>query len=199
MIRRILVAVLLLFAAACGQKQEPARESASATSRPGSSPQATSQTTNLAWTAPEGWVEEPPASGMRLSQYRLAKAEGDAEDAVCYVSHFPGTGGSVEQNLARWYQQFIQPDGKPTESVAKVNKAESNGLQQTTVDVSGTFSQSTTPMGPQGEDKPNFRMLAGVIETPAGPWFVKLIGPEKTVERWKDSFYEFMKSFQSEK
>jgi hypothetical protein len=54
-------------------------------------------------------------------------------------------------------------------------------------------------MGPQGEDKPNFRMLAGVIETPMGPWFVKLTGPEKTVERWKDSFYEFMKSFQGEK
>jgi hypothetical protein len=68
-------------------------------------------------------------------------------------------------------------------------------LQQTLVDVTGTFQQSTTPMGPVSEEKPNFRMLGAVIETPAGPWFVKLIGPERTVERWKESFFEFMRSF----
>jgi hypothetical protein len=194
MIRKPILAILLCFVAACGQKQEPAREGRAVSSSPKAA-----QMTSLVWTAPEGWVEEQPSSGMRLSQYSLAKVEGDAEDALCYVSHFPGTGGSVEQNLTRWYQQFVQPDGRPTESVAKVATAEFNGFKQTTVDVSGTFSQSTTPMGPQGEDKPNFRMLAGVIETPMGPWFVKLTGPEKTVERWKDSFYEFMKSFQGEK
>jgi hypothetical protein len=41
-------------------------------------------------------------------------------------------------------------------------------------------------------------MLGGVIDTPVGPWFVKLIGPEKTVERWEKSFYEFMKSFRAD-
>ena len=98
----------------------------------------------------------------------------------------------------RWYEQFVQPDGRPSSAVAKVNKAEHNGLQQTTVDVSGTFSQTTTPMGPKSEEKPNFRMLGGVIETPIGPWFVKLIGPERTVARWEKSFYEFMKSFRAD-
>jgi hypothetical protein len=134
---------------------------------------------------------------MRLSQYRLDRADGDAEDAVCYVSHFPGGGGGVESNLHRWYEQFVQPDGRPTASVAKVNKAEHHGFQQTTMDVSGTFQQSTTPMGPVGEEKPGFRMLGAVIETPGGPWFVKLVGPERTVARWEKSFHEFMRSFRS--
>lgn len=174
------------FLAACGQKQEPAAHGGQA------SPSSFSR---LAWTAPEGWVEEEPASGLRVSQYRLPKAEGDPEDAVAYVAHFPGGGGTVEANLQRWYDQFIQPDGRPTKAVAKVNRTEHHGLQQTIVDVSGTFQQSTTPMGPVSEEKPGFRMLAAVIETPAEPWFVKLVGPEKTVERWKESFYKFTETF----
>lgn len=186
MIIRLALVFFLSLTAACGQKQEPAKHAR---------PAPTSEFTGLVWTAPEGWVEEQPASGMRLSQYRLAKTEEDTEDAVCYVSHFPGGGGSVEGNLSRWYEQFVQPDGQPSATVAKVNKAEHHGLQQTTVDLSGTFQQSTTPMGPVSEEKPGFRMLGAVVETPAGPWFVKLIGPERTVARWEKSFYEYMKTF----
>lgn len=183
---RMFLILLLSLSAACGQKQEPAERGETAPS---------SEISTLVWTAPDGWTEEPPASGMRLKQYRLEKAEGDTEDAVCYVSHFPGSGGSVEANLLRWYQQFAQPDGRPTEAVAKVNKAEYHGLQQTTVDVSGTFQQSTTTMGPTGDDKPGYRMLGAIVESPGGSWFVKLIGPERTVARWETSFYEFMKTF----
>ena len=194
MIGRFFLLAILALSTACSQKQEPAQHGQPAASSKTASP----TMTQLLWTAPEGWVEEPPSSGMRVSQYKLARTEGDAEDALCYVSHFPGSGGSVEANLSRWYEQFIQPDGRPSSAVAKVNKAEHHGFQQTTVDVSGTFSQSTTPMGPTSEDKTNYRMLGGVIETPVGPWFVKLIGPEKTVARWEKSFYEFMKTFRAD-
>ena len=193
MIGRLFLIAILALSTACSQKQEPAQHG-----QPAASSKAPSTVTQLMWTAPQGWVEEPSSSGMRLSQYKLPRAEGDAEDALCYVSHFPGSGGSVEANLGRWYDQFIQPDGRPSSAVAKVNKAEHNGFQQTTVDVSGTFSQTTTPMGPTGGDMPNYRMLGGVIETPVGPWFVKLIGPEKTVARWEKSFDEFMKSFRAD-
>lgn len=194
MLGRFILLALLALSTACSQKQEPAKHGQPAAS----SKPAVANLTQLQWTAPEGWVAEPSSSGMRLSQYKLPKVEGDAEDALCYVSHFPGTGGSVEANLSRWYDQFIQPDGRPSSAVAKVNKAEHNGFQQTTVDLSGTFSQTTTPMGPTGGDMPNYRMLGGVIETPVGPWFVKLIGPEKTVAHWEKSFNEFMKSFRAD-
>ncbi len=43
-------------------------------------------------------------------------------------------------------------------------------------------------------DKPHFRMKAAVVETPGGPYFVKLTGPERTVARWNDSFTAFLKS-----
>jgi hypothetical protein len=36
------------------------------------------------------------------------------------------------------------------------------------------------------------------VETPNGSYFVKLLGPEKTVVRWNESFLSFVKSFKFE-
>jgi hypothetical protein len=35
-------------------------------------------------------------------------------------------------------------------------------------------------MGPT-EDMKNFRMIASVVETPSGNWFIKAVGPQKTI------------------
>lgn len=148
---------------------------------------------SLTWAHPAGWIEETP-SPMRKAQYRLPKADGDSEDVTVAVFYFPGQGGSVEANLDRWYGQFIQSDGRPTKETAKVVKNNVNGLQQTTVDVKGTYLESMRPMGGGATSKPNFRMLAGIVETTNGPWFVKLIGPTNSVEHWEESFETFMKS-----
>ena len=43
--------------------------------------------------------------------------------------------------------------------------------------------------------KTGYRMKAAVVETPAGAYFVKLTGPDKTVTRWDASFAAFLKSF----
>jgi hypothetical protein len=51
-------------------------------------------------------------------------------------------------------------------------------------------------MGGSGEPKPNFRMLAAVIESPIGPWYLKLTGPEPTVSQWEDSFNQYLDSVQ---
>ena len=37
-------------------------------------------------------------------------------------------------------------------------------------------------------------MRAGDNDTPKGAYFVKLVGPEKTVGKWDDSFIAFIKS-----
>jgi hypothetical protein len=38
------------------------------------------------------------------------------------------------------------------------------------------------------------RMRAGVIQTPNGPYFVKLTGPLKTVTKWDQAFNQFVSS-----
>lgn len=151
-------------------------------------------TTGLKWQVPDGWIEEPPTSPMRKAQFRLPRVEGDPEDANLVLYYFQGQGGSVQANIQRWYGQFKQPDGRPTHEVARVKTQTVNGLKQTIVDLSGTYLFKMTPMDPASTPKPNSRMLAAIIETHSGPWFVKLVGPEKTVTRWEESFHQFLRS-----
>ena len=145
--------------------------------------------------APVAWKSETPSSGMRKAQYTLEKAKSDKEDATLVVYYFgQGQGGSVEDNLARWYGQFEQPDGSPSKDKAVVSKRTVAGMPVTFADVTGTYSPgSMNPMAPHGpEPKPEYRMLAAIVETPQGAYFFKLTGPMHTVERWEQSFDRFV-------
>jgi hypothetical protein len=147
--------------------------------------------TALKFTAPAGWIAETPSSGMRKAQYTLPRVEGDPEDAKMVVFFFEGQGGSVQANIDRWIGQFTKADGSPATDAARVSKKESHGIPLTIVDVSGTYKESMGPMTPM-TPKPNFRMLAAVAETGAGPWFFKLTGPAKTLTKWEPSFHAFL-------
>jgi len=130
---------------------------------------------------------------MRVGQYELPAAEGDAEPASLVVFYFgPGQGGSVEANLDRWMGQLKQPDGGSSKDKAKTETLTVNGMKVTLLDVTGVYAGGD--MGGAAQGKPNFRMRAGVIETPKGGYFIKLVGPEKTVGKWDDSFDAFIKS-----
>jgi hypothetical protein len=152
----------------------------------------------LKYDAPAGWVVKPPASSMRVAEFSLPKAAGDAEDASLGVFFFGGQGGTVEANLERWMQQMAQPGGKPSKDVAKTSKMTSHGLPITLVDVSGTYVAETSPGSADHYNKPGFRLRAAVVETPGGNYFVKLTGPGKTVAKWDDSFMAFVKSLRFE-
>lgn len=183
MIRKVFCIVsliLLTFLVACGGKED----SSSAT-----------PTGAVEFSAPTGWVKEQPTSSMRQGQYRLPRAEGDEEDAEMAIFHFPGQGGSVQANVDRWIGQFVQPDGSPASEVAKVGNIEVEGNSVTIVDVSGTYNASMGgPMMSASVPKQNYRMLAAIINTPAGPWFFKLTGPANTISKWEQSFDEFSRS-----
>ena len=49
------------------------------------------------------------------------------------------------------------------------------------VDVSGTYVAEVRPGASEHYNKPGFRLRAAVVETPRGPYYIKLTGPAKTV------------------
>lgn len=181
---KLLLLPLLLFFACSEQSSEQSSETQRTVSTGGTP----------TWKMPEGWIEETPSSPMRKAQYSLPHVEGDAEDCSVVIFHFPG-GGSAQANLQRWYGQFKQPDGRSSADVAEVKHATVNGLKQTTVALTGTFLFKENMMSQNATEKPNFKMLAAVIETGGGPWFVKCVGPEKTVTKWQSSFNDFLATF----
>lgn len=153
----------------------------------------------LKFDAPAGWVSTTPSSTMRVAEWSLPKAAGDSEDALLTVYFFGANmGGNVQANLDRWMGQMAQPDGRQSKDVAKTSSLTSHGLKVTLVDVTGTYVAEVTPGSTEHFNKPGFRQRAAVVETPGGPYFVKLTGPEKTVAKWNDSFEAFLKTLRYE-
>jgi hypothetical protein len=150
----------------------------------------------LTFTTPDGWRQSAGASSMRVAEFTLPRADGDAEDAQLIVYYFGGQGGSVDANIQRWVGQMQQPDGRPSSAVARKQTRTVNGLTVTLIDVDGTYVAELAPGAAARHNKPHFRLRAGVVETPNGPYFIKLTGPEKTVTRWDKSYEQFVGSFQ---
>jgi len=151
----------------------------------------------VTWQAPAEWVQETPSSGMRKAQYRIPKVASDPEDASLVVFYFGGEGGGVQANIDRWCSQIAQDDGRASKDVAKIETATANSLKQTLVDVSGTYLSRARPMAGDVIRKPDYRMLAAVVETSNGPWFFKLVGPAQTVSHAEASFRTFLASIKA--
>ena len=153
----------------------------------------------LKFDVPSGWVSKTPSSSMRLADFTLPKAASDPEDGTVTVYYFGTGGGSVQANIDRWIGQLSQPDGRASKDVAKTTTLDAKGgLKVTLLDVSGTYVAEVTPGSTERFNKPGFRQLAAVIETPIGPHFVMVVGPAATVAKWEASVMSFLKSLRWE-
>jgi hypothetical protein len=148
----------------------------------------------LTFTTPQGWQQGKPASSMRVAELTLPRAAGDAEDAQLIIYYFGGSGGSVEANIDRWVGQMQQPDGRASSAVARKETRTVNGLTVSLIDVPGTYTAEMAPGSSEHHNKPRFRLRAGVVQTPNGPYFIKLTGPEQTVAKWEQAFNQFISS-----
>ena len=137
---------------------------------------------------PESWIKQQPRSSMRKAQFALPAQEGDPEDAELVVFYFgTASAGSVGANLARWRGQMKGAEGDTKKSAV-------NGMAVTTLDVSGSYAAAMGPMMQAGPEKPNYRMIASIVESRAGAYYFKLTGPEKTVEHWQPMFAGFIQT-----
>lgn len=146
-------------------------------------------------TPPAAWKEAPVASPMRLKQFTVPGKTGDAELVIFFFGQ--GQGGSAQANLDRWKQQFQPPAGKTLDDVSKVTTAKiGKAAKSTTLDISGTYLFKASPMAPgEPEPRPNHRMLAVVLETEKGNYYIKLTGPAPTIEQNKKAFDGWLKAF----
>lgn len=139
-----------------------------------------------------GWETQTPENSMRIAQYLLPRVEGDSEDAQVIVYYFDGSGGSVEANFDRWIGQFEQPDQSSSHEKAKRDKKNIGGIETHLLDISGTYVAETTPGSGIRQRKEGYRLLAAILQSNPGPYYIRLLGPEKTVEHWKESFSLFL-------
>lgn len=144
------------------------------------------QLAGLRWQAGDPLTWRRPTRPMRNAEY--AVGEGDTE-AVLTIFHFPGMGGSIEENVERWTGQFRDGD-EPVVETKTIG-----GLEVTTIDVSGTFASSMGMGG--GEPLSDTRLLGAIVQAPDGPVFFKLLGPKPTVTEAEDAFAAMVQSFEA--
>ena len=147
----------------------------------------------LKYTAPSGWQTRAASSSMRVAEFVLPGRDA-ASSAELVVYYFGGTGGSVDANIERWLGQMQQPDGRPTSAVAAREAKTINGLKIALLDVSGTYVAEVKPGATEKHNSPGFRMRTAVVDTPRGPYFLKLVGPAATIDTWNASVNDFLSS-----
>jgi hypothetical protein len=80
-----------------------------------------------------------------------------------------GQGGATEANIERWYSQVQQPDGRPSREVGQRTSFAVGTLNVILIDVPGRIAGGGMPGMPAAPTFEHGRLLAAVVETPAGP------------------------------
>jgi hypothetical protein len=146
--------------------------------------------------APSDWKSEATSSRMRVYQFAVPKSEGDPRDAEIIIFTFGAMGGgTAEQNVARWKSMFIPPEGKKIDDVAKVDEFKVGPAEVTYLDVQGTYRHKASPMATTEDLRPDSRMLAVMFQTAQGPYYIRFVGPAKTVSAHKQQFDDWLKAF----
>jgi hypothetical protein len=183
------IAMLTAITGACTTAEE-ARPTSAAADEKGT----TVEWAGMKSTTPADWKREEPSSRLRQDQFRLAKAEGDKDDAEVAVFFSPG-GGGVDANLKRQIAAFQPADGKDKvgEKQEKIKVGTHDAVLQ---EVTGTYLKKPFPMAQKGTPVPGYKQLYVIFETKDGAvgsmW---LRGPEKTVEMHRKEFVDWAKAF----
>jgi hypothetical protein len=141
---------------------------------------------------PSDWIEETPSSALRIAQYRLPALGDDNEDGSLVI--FNRIGGTIQQNLDRWYGQFTSPDGSENRGDLDGKIDMINGMRVTFASVIGVYETGSMGLPQDSGEKSNYMMLAAIVETPEGPYFFKALGPENTLIQRTEEFEQFIQS-----
>ena len=145
----------------------------------------------IAFKVPGKFQLSQPKSSMRRAQLTAPGSAGPAELIVYFFG--PQGAGSTKDNIDRWVGQFTNPDGSPV-SDAKQTSSKVSGFNVTKVEVAGKFQSGMVPQGQQEAAQAGVRMLAAIVETNGGPYYIKFIGPTATVAEYGAAFDELIAS-----
>ena len=188
---RSFVALVLTLLTACGSSEEAPSRAREASFEP------VQLVAGIAWRTEAPLIGRRPTSEYRTAEYAV-RGHDEAELAVYHFRSPEGDGaaegGSVDDNIGRWLEQFTQPDGRPTREVAEIDEREIDGVPVTVVRARGTFS------GMRGtgaaENAEGYALLGAIVEAPEGLVFFKLLGSEGAIRDAERAFESTLASIQ---
>ena len=136
----------------------------------------------LVFPKPPTWVWSRPRMRFRTLQYDVPGVADGGGAAEIVFSLFNGTdGGPTDMNIDRWVNQFRTPEGDA--AVAEITKTEVGGMKITRIQTAGSYQSmgAAAPRTGQGQ-------IGAIIEAPGRRVFVRLVGPEGTVDGTAEAF-----------
>ena len=130
---------------------------------------------------PVSWVWTKPSMQFRALQYAVPAQGVNAPAAELVFSVFAGTdGGPVDANLDRWAMQFREGQGA---AESKRSESQVNGMKVWRIESVGAYMG----MG-AAAPRPGYMQLGAIAEAPGRKVFMKLVGPQATVESNRAAF-----------
>jgi hypothetical protein len=158
-------------------------------------PKQTIDVRGLSFQVPESWKSSPPTSPMRRAQLKVDPLEGDDYPAELIVFAFPGGAGSVDANLKRWQNLFKDPQGNPPK--IETRKAKGKNVEVTRAETSGHYFPAQ--FGGRAEpDRPDARLLGAIVMTDQVSFYIRMVGPNKTMTKLRPDFDELLSTIQVE-
>jgi len=157
-------------------------------------PKKTIEAGGLTFQAPGAWKTIPTRSVMRKAQLQVEPAQGDDFPALLVVYAFPGGAGTVEANVERWQKQFQDANGNPPKIESKTVKGKN--VEVTRVETSGRYKPSPIPGMPAEPERENARLLGAIVVTDRVGYFLKFVGPDKTMASIRPAFDELISTLE---
>lgn len=145
----------------------------------------------LTFQAPKSWKSTPPKSQMRRAQLTVEPMEGDDYPAELIVFAFPGGAGGVDANLKRWQGLFKDDNGDPPRMEKKT--IQGKNVEVTRAETHGEYHPAQFGGRPEPVRK-NARLLGAIIITDDVGYFIRMVGPDKTMGKISPDFDEMLKS-----
>ncbi|MGO9462756.1 MAG: hypothetical protein ACLQVF_01145 [Isosphaeraceae bacterium] len=145
--------------------------------------------------APKSWKSDPPRTQMRRAQLKVDPIAGDDYPAELIVFAFPGGAGTVEANIKRWQNLFKDKDGNLPEIESKSVKGKNTDV--TRVETSGTYHPAQFG-GPAEPERPDARLLGAIVMTDDVSYYIRMVGPNKTMIKLKPDFDALLSSIEVE-
>jgi hypothetical protein len=149
-------------------------------------PTKTVEARGLTFKAPEAWKTIPTRSSMRVAQLQVEPKKGDEFPALLVVYAFPGGAGTVEANVKRWQSQFKTADGNPPKIESKTVKGKN--VEVTKVETAGHYAPGPIPGMPAEPERDNARLFGAIVVTERVGYFLKMVGPDKTMDAIRPAF-----------
>jgi hypothetical protein len=146
--------------------------------------------------APQSWKSSAPKSQMRRAQLTVDPIEGEEYPAELIVFAFPGGAGTVDANIKRWQNLFMDKDGNLPAIVSKTVKGKNSEV--TRVETSGTYHPAQFPGAAAEPERPDARLFGAIVMTDDVGYYIRMVGPNKTMIKLRPDFDALLSSIEVE-